>query len=68
MVNNILKNAATVTVIAIFLLLAYGSEDSKKSESKNERSTQANLKKNLQVEDFKSGKTFEFYEQSIVAE
>ena len=68
MANNILKNAATIIVIGIFLLLAYGSEDSKQSESKNESSTETDSKKKFEVADFKSGKTFEFHEQSIVTE
>jgi hypothetical protein len=68
MANNILKNAATFIVISIFLLLAYGSEDSKQSESKNESSTETDSKKKFEVTDFKSGKTFEFHEQSIVTE
>ena len=68
MVNNILKNAATFIVIGIFLLFAYGSEDSKQSTSKNESSTEIDSKKKFEVGDFKSGKTFEFHEQSIVTE
>lgn len=68
MVNNILKKAATFIVIGTFLLLAYGSEDSKTSESKNESTTDTDSKTKFDVVDFKTGKTFEFHEQSIVTE